>query len=204
MSAQSITGARAFELRPQHEQLLVESRDLTASLQTQLVPWIRPEPASHVTKAYYKLDSLRQVLLHRIVDLADSANALAEEGRILPAIVLTRSLIETVSALYYARKKARDAADKGALSAFDDDVMRLLLGSKSPSPGREEKAVNVLTMVDHIAKEVDLFRVSYDEMCEFAHPNWSGAFGSYGQIQDDGTTIVLSLPQSLERGLSRS
>jgi hypothetical protein len=31
----------------------------------------------------------------------------------------------------------------------------------------------------------------YDQLCEFTHPNWSGALGSYGKIDREQFTLKL-------------
>jgi hypothetical protein len=44
------------------------------------------------------------------------------------------------------------------------------------------KAINVLTFVDRVDKDIEGFRNQYDLLCEFAHPNWAGTVLLYSKL----------------------
>jgi hypothetical protein len=58
------------------------------------------------------------------------------------------------------------------LGDIDNQLMRLLCGSRT-DPAMPE-AVNVLNFIDKVEKGVEGFRLQYDMLSEYAHPNWAG------------------------------
>jgi len=77
----------------------------------------------------------------------------------------------------------------GDVPSFDEFLMKGMLGSKDGTTQLE--AYNVLKAVDRLDKKFDGLRGLYDTLCEFTHPNWSGAMGSYSAI--DTAKYVLHL-----------
>lgn len=69
----------------------------------------------------------------------------------------------------------------------------MLIGSRNGTTKIE--AYNVLTAIDEVNEGFQGFRKSYDRLCEFTHPNWSGCLGFYGKI--DSENHVLYLGQNL-------
>ena len=79
--------------------------------------------------------------------------------------------------------------NKLQLDSFNDEVNNILLGSKNKTTQIEAK--NIVTIIQHVNKELDGFEEIYNELCEFTHPNWSGCLGSYGQINKNDYTLYL-------------
>jgi hypothetical protein len=79
---------------------------------------------------------------------------------------------------------------------LDDKFEKLLLGWKADP--NFPQAFNILTLIDHLDQQFHGVRARYDELSEFAHPNWSGAFGLFA-ITDCETYIT-----QFGRGLRRT
>ena len=141
-------------------------------------------------KILFKALSLRALLLHRITDLGEAAYKMLNSRTIVPSIILTRAIIESFSVLFFLHNKLKDYSNnKLQLDSFNDEVNNILLGSKNKTTQIEAK--NIVTIIQHVNKELDGFEEIYNELCEFTHPNWSGCLGSYGQINKNDYTLYL-------------
>ena len=132
------------------------------------------------SKLPYKASSFRAVLIHRISDLADVAVDLYASSRLVPAFIVTRSVVETSSVVYWLYQKSLEFLEKQDEEAFDEFLMKGMLGSKDGTTKFE--SYNVLTAVNYLDKEFSGLRDMYNTLCEFTHPNWSGVMGSYSTI----------------------
>jgi hypothetical protein len=70
-------------------------------------------------------------------------------------------------------------SESGAVADIDNDLMRLIGGSRT-DPAMPQ-AINVLTFVDKVDKDVQGFRRQYDALCEYAHPNSLGTVFVYSK-----------------------
>ncbi len=109
----------------------------------------------------------------------------------MPAVILTRAIVETFAVLFDFHKRLDrflkdEAKDNRAL---DDFLMRCLMGSRN-NPDMPN-AVNILNLIDHVEKVAPDFRSVYDSLCECAHPNWAGTFGAFGSIKTETTELEL-------------
>ena len=155
------------------------------------------------SKLPYKASSFREVLIHRASDLADVAIDLYESNRLVPAFVLTRAVIETTAVLFWLHKKAERFVETHDEKAFDEFLMKGLMGSKDGTTNHESH--NVLTAVDHLDKEFPGLRDMYNSLCEFTHPNWSGAMGAYSELEKEKYVLHLGKehrPPALALGLA--
>ncbi|MFZ5776379.1 MAG: hypothetical protein ACOY3Z_12925 [Thermodesulfobacteriota bacterium] len=135
------------------------------------------------SKIPYKASSFREVLIHRLSDLADVAVDLYEANRFIPAVIVTRSVVETTAVTYWLYQKSCEFIENHNVESFDDFLMKGMLGSKDGTTKYE--AYNVLTAVDRLDKEFPGLRNMYNTLCEFTHPNWSGVMGSYSWIEKE-------------------
>ena len=135
------------------------------------------------SKLPYKASSFRELLIHRLSDLADVAIELYESGRLVPAFIITRSVVETTAVAYWLYQKSQEFIEKQDEEAFDEFLMKGMLGSKDGTTKYE--SCNVLTAVDRLDKEFPGLRDMYNTLCEFTHPNWSGVMGSYSKIEEE-------------------
>jgi hypothetical protein len=128
---------------------------------------ISPKSKSPFKAAWY-----RDALLWRITQLGRSAAECFERNKQASAILLTRATVETCAAVWYLQKKIEITIASGTVGNVDDDLMRLLMGSKVD--GDLPPAMNVLNFVDRVDKDIPGFRDQYDRLSEIAHPNWAG------------------------------
>lgn len=135
------------------------------------------------SKLPYKASSFREVLIHRVSDLADVAVDLYESNRLVPAFVITRAVVETTAVVYWLHQKSQEFIEKQDENTFDEFLMKGMLGSKDKTTKYE--SYNVLTAVDHLDKEFPGLRDMYNTLCEFTHPNWSGVMGSYSIVEKE-------------------
>lgn len=80
------------------------------------------------------------------------------------------------------------------IKKLDDFLMKAIMGSRDKSTPFE--AVNILTAVDKVDKEFDGLRKMYDCLCEYTHPNWSGALGSFGTYDEERFCLNLGNERS--------
>ena len=97
------------------------------------------------SKLPFKALSLREVLIHRISELAECAMIKYEERKIVPAFVLTRAVIETVALIYWLHKKIAELLESKDIEKLDYFLMKAMLGSKDNTTNIE--SYNVLTAV---------------------------------------------------------
>jgi cation transport protein ChaC len=124
------------------------------------------------TKIPFKVLLYREVLVWRMAELSRCALENLEKERLASAITLIRAAVETSAALWYLWTKLDGAVQARAVGDIDDYLMKLIMGSKT-NPNLPQ-AINVLTFVDRVNKDIDGFRHQYDNLSEFAHPNWAG------------------------------
>ena len=135
------------------------------------------------SKIPYKASSFREVLIHRLSDLADVAIELYETNRLIPAFIVTRSIVETTAVTYWLYQKSYEFIEKHNDEAFNEFLMKGMLGSKDGTTNYE--SYNVLTAIDRLDKEFPGLRDMYNSLCEFTHPNWSGVMGSYSRTEKE-------------------
>ena len=128
------------------------------------------------SKIPYKASSFREVLIHRVSDLADVAVELYEANYLVPAFIVTRSVVETSAVIYWLYQKSSEFIEKRDEEAFDEFIMKGMLGSKDGTTKYE--SYNVLTAVDRLDKEFPGLRDMYNTLCELTHPQLVWRYGS--------------------------
>lgn len=129
------------------------------------------------SKLPFKALWYREALIWRMAELSRGALEQYEQNRLASAILLTRAAVETVAALWFLCRILDFAISTGDLAETDGGLMRLLLGSRD-DPNLPQ-AINVLTFVDYVDKQVNGFRHQYNILSEYSHPNWAGVSGLY-------------------------
>jgi hypothetical protein len=104
-------------------------------------------------------------------------------------MLLTRAAVETAAALWYLSTKIKAALKAEEIGDIDQYLMSLSLGSKAENREGLPKAINVITFVNYVEKEVEGFRRHYDELSEYAHPNYLGTTGLYSRRHVENTTV---------------
>jgi cation transport protein ChaC len=154
------------------ESMMREIRERLELLESNLPRRVDGFGISPHSKIPFKVLLYREVLIWRMAELSRSALEHLENDRLASAITLIRAAVETSAALWYLWTKLDGAVQSRTVGDIDDFLMKLIMGSKTnpdlPQP------INVLTFVDRANKDIDGFRQQYDNLSEFAHPNWAG------------------------------
>jgi hypothetical protein len=162
--------------RPTDQELIEEVKSLLEGFRSEFVDHLEPVHPTPRARLLQIFEVWRQVNLRRIVDLADAAIPMFEQCRLVPGCTLTRGVFETVGIQYYIHKKMVEYTEKSDPESIYKLLLSALFGRKdSPWP---ETPIQVLT-ADHMDKEFKELRGEYDHLCEYAHPNLKGGFGSY-------------------------
>ena len=80
--------------------LLKEANKLCENIRQNLPNVADPAAVSIESKIPFKVLSIRELMLWRISDISDSAHELYKNEEIVSAIILTRSVMESVSVLF--------------------------------------------------------------------------------------------------------
>jgi hypothetical protein len=171
-----------------------EASLLIAALKKSLLSKVAAADWGSPSKIPFKAISLRELLLHRIVDLSASAVDLYSSGKPVAAIIITRAVIETVSILYVLCAKVEGCVRHEDVDQFDEDVMKMLFGNRVEMEVVPVAAVNVLSHIDKMNKKFEGVRWWYDQLSEIAHPNLEGLFGVYGGgVEQPSLTLLLGV-----------
>ena len=175
----------------QNAKHLSEAREYADQLSASLPDRIQIAALTLKSKLPFKAVSIRELLLHRMAALSSAAVDLFEQKRVIPAVILTRAVVETLAVLFtFHERVERFLKDKiKNVDAFDAILMSYLLGARDnpemPTP------TNILTLIDRVEVTLPGFRRVYDSLCECAHPNWAGTFGAFGEVDKEKFELKL-------------
>jgi hypothetical protein len=170
-------------------QQLALARQLATDIRSSLPMELCAGSFTSKSKLPFKAASFREVLIHRLSDLADISIELYETDRLVPAFLTTRGVVETVAMMYRLHCKTTKFLESKDKIAYDEFLMKGMLGSRDGTTCLE--SYNILSAVDPLNKEFKGFRKMFDTLCEFTHPNWSGTMGSYSKINSETYTLHL-------------
>jgi hypothetical protein len=169
--------------------MLAEAKGLAERLSLCLPTLVPAAGLSHRSKLPFKATSIRELLIHRMSNLATSAIRSIEAGDVVPGSVLTRASVETVAVLFCLNQAVEQFLELRDVERIDSFLMSSLVGARWS--GHPVQSINVLTLIDKVTKTIPAFRASYDNLSEYAHPNWSGLLGSYGLIDKENYELHL-------------
>jgi hypothetical protein len=172
--------------RPTDQELIEEIKSLLEGFRGQFVDHLEPVHPTPRTRLLQIFEVWRQTSLRRIVDLADAAIPMFEQCRLVPGCTLTRGVFETVGIQYYIHKKMVEYTEKSAPESLHKVFLSALFG-RWDDVSWPETAIQVLTAIDHMDKEFKGLSGEYDHLCEYAHPNLKGGFGSY--VRQEGEEL---------------
>jgi hypothetical protein len=137
----------------------------------------------------FRVIVLRDGLIHRGVDLSKCALEMYKNIHMIPAIVLTRSIFESVSLIFFLHQKVEKFLSDRNQEELNAFLKRGTLGSKNNDT--EYESINVLTAIDKLDKKYRGLREMYDALSEHSHPNWAGTFGSYIRLNEEKNSLIL-------------
>jgi hypothetical protein len=161
-------------------------RILEGKLKTQ----ISPGEVTLLSKIPYKVLSIREIFLHRTFDFAVSSRLLFDNMRIVPAILLVRSIMETNAIIYRINALSVTAINSKDPTDLDNEAMIVLCGTRDPDE-LEYKSKNILSYIEKIQKSYSEYKYIYDTLSEFVHPNHDGCLGAYGKVDDKAKITYL-------------
>lgn len=154
------------------DSLMAETRERIELIEASLPETLDGYALCPYSKIPMKALLYREGLVWRMSELSRTAYDNLEKENLNAAIILVRASVETAAALWYLETKINDALTRKSKADIDDFLMKLLMGSKT-DPGLPP-AINVLTFVDRVDRDIEGFREQYERLSEFAHPNWAG------------------------------
>ncbi len=161
---------------------------LVSDLKETLTPKVDAAPPG-VTQAFpFKVLSLREPLLYRVVDLAEASIHLCKTDKGMGAAILARAVLEA-TALLFALAEMVESINAENLGDFERRLNAMLLGSKNQSTPLV--AVNILTQVQKMDKTFEGIEGHYGLLSELAHPNFAGVLNSYGRLSSVSFELIL-------------
>jgi hypothetical protein len=157
------------------ESTLAEIQERLTRLESSLPTRVDAADVSRTANVPFKALWYRESLIWRMTDLSRLAFSSFQTDKLAAATILTRAAVETSAAVWYLHKNLAATVKTKAVGDIDERLKRLMMGSKSIDRDIMPEAVNVMTFVQHVDKEVEGFLHQYEGLSEYVHPNWSGA-----------------------------
>jgi hypothetical protein len=164
--------SEATNLQESIEQLVGAVENRLAFLQSNCSSRIDAANISKAAKLPFKATWFFEALSWRMAELCRAGLESLQTMKLASGILLVRGAVETSAAIWYLRRKLSAAVESGALENVDESVMKMLMGSKI-DPNLPQ-ALNVMTFVRDVEKEINGFENQYGALSEIAHPNWAG------------------------------
>jgi len=128
----------------------------------------------------WNLESYIQLAIHRVYDLSnETTNAWNNENPVV-SFILIRAIYENTAYMYDLSKKIKTYYEQDNYLEIHNVIVNRLVGSRLSS--NVKQIVNVLTVINTVAKEIPDFKEFYEFISDFCHPNYSGMKGIYGKI----------------------
>ena len=166
------------------DKLFEDVRDALATVEANLPTIVDGFVLSDKTKRPFKAIWFRESACWRIAQLSRSSLECFEKRKLASAVLLARACMETSASLWYLRQILERSIEAQTIGDADERIMQLLMGSKVDP--NLQKAVNVLKCIDCVDKTIPGFRHQYDNLSEFAHPNWAGTVLLFSKREDGG------------------
>jgi hypothetical protein len=173
----------------------VEDREVIESLQklkNRLVKeYSRKIPG--VPEIVWKVRSVYQCLIRRIIDAADSVRISWSANNMLATVTMARSLFETVAVIRHMRDAIKEAIETKSIENLDKEVMQIVFAARhkffSQRKGAQ-RAKNITATIDLMeeslyGKNVGKLRDSYGFLSEAVHPNHLGTIYLYSEPDPD-------------------
>ena len=175
---------------------LKDIEETVARHKASLCSKVEAASVSTISKTPFNVLVYRECLFYRHTQLCETSLQLVKQGTATPAVVLARAAIECTGMIYWAHKKLLSYRNSVLLSDIDKFFLKALMGSKaeelmgSKTEDNLRGAHNVMTGLDHVDVKYNGLRKLYDQMSEFAHPNYAGVHQSYAKIDYDKYTVA--------------
>jgi hypothetical protein len=150
---------------------------------------VKPLSTNIAYKPTFEADYCREAAMYRFIELAESSFQLYNANLLIGAVVSARAAQETLAVIWFISSKLEYLAKTKDIAHFTEIMYRLILGWSNDSEFPEK--INVFKCIDSVDKSLEgEFRKHYEELCEYAHPNYSGTFGAYAAPNHETLEVV--------------
>jgi hypothetical protein len=161
---------------------------------------VKPLSKNIAYKPTFEADYCREAALYRFIELAESSFQLYNANLLIGAVVSARAAQETLAVIWFINSKLEHLAKTKDLVHFTEMTQRLILGWSNDIEFPEK--INVFKCMDSVDKSLKgEFRKHYEELCEYAHPNYSGTFGAYAAPNPETLEVVFGDYPRSKKGL---
>uniref|UniRef100_E6VND1 Uncharacterized protein n=1 Tax=Rhodopseudomonas palustris (strain DX-1) TaxID=652103 RepID=E6VND1_RHOPX len=154
------------------------------------------------SKISWKLATYQHALLHRVVALMDGVAVAWNSRSTLTTILAARAFMETLALMAELTSKTEAFLASKDLKGLNDLAQRGVFASRDTellNQTPEIKAVNVLTYIDRINKDIPGFRAHYDALSERCHPNALGHSFMFSKLDLASGTVTYMEEREIER-----
>lgn len=151
--------------------------------------------AAATAKVVWKILGFQQVILYRIVMLADGCAAAWNGSNPLASALCARAMMETGALVLDFEAQLQRFCDQADFTAIDKLVMNRTFSTRLPGWQTQATvvvAINALKFIDKFAKTVEGARDHYDRLSELCHPNSLGHNFMFGALDLETGTVNLS------------
>ena len=188
----------------EHQKLFDNIKRQNSELSSRLTDKIVESSFDTGSRLPFKVKTLESILARRIYELCESAIILHNENKELAVIIITRSISETSSLLFWLSRKISKVVESRTLDDIDIFLMKNIFGTKAIEAEPEPyKPYNALTAIDKVDKVIERFRKNYDILCDYTHPNSSGGMLAFGTLnREEGVFEMKDSSEKIPIGIS--
>jgi len=139
----------------------------------------RVDSHHHERDLPFQANQVHIALRYRITELSDSTCKLYEANKFVSALILTRSIMETVAMLYGLHNDLEKAVDCQDTKKINRLLHQATLGSRNPEILRRVTSRHVLDDIKELDKKWNGTMKHYEYLSDFVHPNVFGVVMPY-------------------------
>ena len=166
---------------------------LVERLSSKRVRILSPATEPITPKVVWEIQSFVQLTIHRVVDLTNAISEFWERNRPAVSFILTRAILENAAVLFDVTSSIETSVKQSNFPEIHEAIVDRLVGGKHESSPRT--VPNILSAIDKVDKVHKGFRIAYDDLSEYVHPNYSGMQWLYGKLNKE--KIYLELDAAL-------
>jgi hypothetical protein len=133
----------------------------------------------------FKLVSIRDALLHRLVNLGEESVVLHKNKSLIPFLLTVRACLETAALMFSLNRYIEAALKQGSLDLLKKQLEKTALGSRNSST--EFDSFNIMSAIKKLEKTYPGILQNYENLSEYCHPNFEGVLCSYIELSDDNS-----------------
>ncbi|GIK50881.1 MAG: hypothetical protein BroJett013_35780 [Alphaproteobacteria bacterium] len=160
--------------------LLAEARTHVQHITANLPVIVDPLETMQLTTArapHFAL-CIREVQTWRAEEFARAACDMFERGDLVVGVSNVRGAVESVAVIWYLKCLIEAEIERGVADPnIYDKFRQIYLGSRSEEA--LPQAINVITMLKRLEKDIPGVWRGYERMSDFCHPNYQGALAVF-------------------------